>query len=125
MSTLRSAAVLTGSSALFLFVGIVTASAHAQLVRAEPAVGGNVGKAPSEVTLHFSERLEGALSSVVVRDAAGKQVDKRNGAVNKKHRRVIRISLPDLEPGVHKVEWRAVSTDTHRVNGDFTFKVGE
>jgi methionine-rich copper-binding protein CopC len=125
MSTLRSAAVLTGSSALFLFVGIATASAHAQLVRAEPAVGRNVGKAPSEVTLHFNERLEGALSSVVVRDVAGKQVDKGNGAVDKKDRRVIRVSLPELEPGVYKVEWRAVSADTHRVNGDFTFKVSE
>ena len=125
MSTLRSAAVLTGSSALFFLVGIVTASAHAQLVRAEPAVGGNVGKAPSEVTLHFNERLEVALSSVVVRDAAGKQVDKGNGFVDNKDRRIIRVSLPDLGPGVYKVEWRAVSADTHRVNGDFTFKVGE
>jgi copper resistance protein C len=60
-----------------------------------------------------------------VRDAAGNQVDKGNGAIDKKDRRVIRVSLPDLEPGVYKVEWRAVSTDTHRVTGDFTFKVGE
>jgi methionine-rich copper-binding protein CopC len=125
MSTLRSAAILTGASTSFLLIGIVMASAHAQLVRAEPAAGGNVGKAPSEVTLHFNERLEGALSSVGVRDAAGKQVDKGNGAIDKKDRRVIRVSLPDLEPGVYKVEWRAVSADTHRVNGDFTFKVGE
>jgi methionine-rich copper-binding protein CopC len=124
MSTLRSAAVLTGS-ALFLLVGIVTAGAHAQLVRAEPAAGGNVGKPPSEVTLHFNERLEGAFSSVVVRDAAGKQVDKGDGAVDKKDHRIIRVSLPELEPGVYKVEWRAVSADTHRVNGDFTFKVGQ
>jgi copper resistance protein C len=125
MSTLRSARVLTGSSALFLLCGIVIANAHAQLVRAEPAAGGNVGKAPSEVTLHFNERLEGALSSVVVRDATGKQVDKGNGVVDKKDRKVIRVSLPDLEPGVYKVEWRAVSTDTHRITGDFTFKIGE
>ena len=124
MSRRRSTIVFAASSALLVLAGVVTASAHAELVRAEPAAGGNVGKAPSEVTLHFSERLEGALSSVVVRDAAGKQVDKRNGAVDKKDRKVIRVSLPDLEPGVYKVEWRAVSADTHRVIGDFTFKVG-
>src|SRR5215469_5015153 len=125
MSTLRSTIVFAASSALLLLAGVVTASAHAELIRAEPAAGGNVGKAPSEVTLHFSERLEGALSSVVVRDAAGKQVDKANGSVDTKDRRIIRVSLPDLAPGVYKVEWRAVSADTHRVNGDFTFKVGE
>jgi methionine-rich copper-binding protein CopC len=38
---------------------------------------------------------------------------------------VIRVSLPSLEPGVYKVEWKAVSADTHKVSGDFTFKVGE
>ena len=121
----RSTIVFAASSALLLLAGVVTASAHAQLIRAEPAAGGNVGKAPSEVTLHFSERLEGALSSVVARDAAGKQVDKGNGFVDNKDRRIIRVLLPDLGPAVYKVEWRAVSADSHRVTGDFTFKVGE
>jgi len=77
-----------------------------------PAAGGTVSKSPSEVTLHFSEKLEGALSSIVVRDTAGKQIDKGDGTVDKKDRTVIRVSLPALEPGVYKVEWRAVSADT-------------
>jgi len=125
MSPSRSVMAIVGSSALLLLAGAVSASAHASLVRAEPAANGNIDKAPSEVTLHFSERLESAFSSVVVRDAAGKQVDKGNGAVDKKDRRVIRVSVPELAPGVYKVEWRAVSADTHRINGDFTFKIGE
>jgi methionine-rich copper-binding protein CopC len=58
-------------------------------------------------------------------DLAGKQVDKGGAAVDKVDRMVIRVSLPPLEPGVYKVEWKAVSADTHRVSGDFTFKVGE
>jgi methionine-rich copper-binding protein CopC len=77
------------------------------------------------VTLQFNERLELAFSSVVVRDSAGKQIDKGDGKVDKGDRKVIRVSLPSLEPGVYKVEWKAVSADTHKVSGDFTFKVGE
>jgi methionine-rich copper-binding protein CopC len=100
------------------------AFAHAHLVRAVPAAGDALQAAPSDVTLRFNERLEAAFSSVIVRDAAGKQIDKGDGKVDASDRTVIRVSLPSLEPGVYKVEWRAVSADTHKVSGDFTFKVG-
>jgi len=112
-------------SASVSLLGVTTAFAHAHLVRATPAAGGTVQAAPTEVTLRFSEKLEPKFSSVVVRDSAGKQVDKGDAAVDKADRMVMRVLLPPLEPGVYKVEWRAVSADTHKVNGDFTFKVGE
>jgi methionine-rich copper-binding protein CopC len=108
-----------------VLAGPVAALAHAHLVRAVPAAGGTVNTAPSEVTLRFNEKLERAFSSVVVRDAAGKQVDKGDGTVDRTDRTIMRVLLQPLEPGVYKVEWRAVSADTHKVNGDFTFKVGE
>jgi copper resistance protein C len=124
MSTRRTTIVLAASAALVLS-GAVAAFAHAHLVRATPPAGGTVNAAPSEVTLRFSEKLEPKFSSVVVRDAAGKQVDKGESTVDKADRMVIRVLLPPLEPGVYKVEWRAVSADTHKIDGNFTFKVGE
>ncbi|HWN51279.1 MAG TPA: copper resistance protein CopC, partial [Xanthobacteraceae bacterium] len=105
MSTQRTPIVLAASAVLFL-AGAVAAVAHANLVRAVPAAGGTVHAAPSEVTLRFSEKLEPKFSSVVVRDAAGKQVDKGESTVDKADRMVIRVLLPPLEPGVYKVEWR-------------------
>jgi methionine-rich copper-binding protein CopC len=124
MSTQRSNMVFVASALLSL--GAATAAlAHAQLVRAVPAAGSALHAAPSEVTLRFSEKLEPAFSSVVVRDSAGKQVDRGDDKVDKRDRVVIRVSLPSLEPGVYKVEWKAVAADTHKVSGDFTFKVGE
>jgi hypothetical protein len=101
------------------------ALAHPHVVRATPAAGGTVTAAPSEVTIRFNEKLEPAFSSVVVRDAEGKQVDKGDGALDKKDHQLMRASLQSLTPGVYKVEWRAVGTDTHKVNGDFTFTVGQ
>jgi methionine-rich copper-binding protein CopC len=124
MSTQRTITVLAASAVLVLS-GTMAAFAHAHLVRATPAVGSTVQAAPGEVALRFSEKLESKFSSVVVRDSAGKQVDKGDAAVDKADRMVIRVLLPPLEPGVYKVEWKAVSADTHKVNGDFTFKVGQ
>jgi methionine-rich copper-binding protein CopC len=101
------------------------AFAHAHLVRATPTVGGTVHEAPAEVLLRFNEKLESAFSSVVVRDSAGKQVDKADAQVDKTDRLQMRVSLPPLTPGTYKVEWRVMSSDTHKVNGTFTFVVGE
>jgi methionine-rich copper-binding protein CopC len=124
MSTRRSITMLAASAAL-LMGGTMAASAHAHLVRATPAAGGTVQAAPTEVMLRFSEKLEPKFSSVIVLDSAGKQVSKGDAIVDKSDRMVIRASLQPLEPGVYKVEWRAMSADTHKINGDFTFKVGE
>jgi methionine-rich copper-binding protein CopC len=125
MSTQRTIAILATSATLVLS-GNVTALAHAHLVRATPAVGGTVQMPLSEVTLRFNERLEGKFSSVVVRDSTGKQVDKGDGAVDRNDRTLMRVQLQQpVAPGVYKVEWKVMSADTHKVDGNFTFKVGE
>jgi methionine-rich copper-binding protein CopC len=110
---------------MLLLSGTGAAFAHAHLVRATPPEGGTVKAAPNEVSLKFNERLEAAFSSAVIRDAAGKQVDKGDAHVDKADRSVMHVSLPPLDPGVYTVEWRAMSSDTHKVNGTFTFRVGE
>ena len=125
MSAQRTIIVLSASAALVLS-GTVAAFAHAHLVRATPAVGTTVSTPPSEVTLRFSEKLESAFSSVVVRDQTGKQVDKGGATVDKGDRTLMRVLLQQpMTPGVYKVEWKAMSADTHKIDGNFTFKVGE
>ncbi len=125
MSTHRTITVLAASAA-FVLSGAVSALAHAHLVRATPAVGGTVHMPPNEVTLRFSEKLEATFSSVVVRDSTGKQVDKGDGAVDKGDRTLMRVQLQQpVTPGVYKVEWKVMSADTHKIDGNFTFKVGE
>jgi copper resistance protein C len=125
MSNHRTITVLSASAALIL-CGAGSALAHAHLVRATPAAGGTVPTPPNEVTLRFNEKLEAAFSSVVVRDQSGKQVDKGGGAVDKSDRTLMRVPLQQpLAPGVYKVEWKAMSADTHKIDGNFTFKVGE
>jgi methionine-rich copper-binding protein CopC len=124
MSNLRAVFVLAASAILALSSG-GAAFAHAQLSRAAPAAGGAVAKAPTEVTLNFSEKLETAFSTVIVRDAVGKRVNKADAQVDKSDRTVMRVALEPLMPGIYIVEWRALTADTHRTEGAFIFRVGE
>jgi copper resistance protein C len=98
----------------------VVVLAHAYLLRATPSENAS-GASPAEITLQFSEPLERAFSAIVVNDAAGKQVDKRDTRLDKGL--TLRVSLPPLPPGQYRVEWRAVSTDSHKIQGAYTFRV--
>ena len=101
------------------------AFAHAQLRNATPTVGGSVAAAPSEISLNFSEALEPSFSTVVVRDAFGKRVDKADAHLDSNDRTTMRVSLPTLTEGTYIVVWRALSPDTHKTEGAFIFRVGK
>jgi hypothetical protein len=53
---------------------VVAAYAHAHLDRASPAAGATLTVAPTEVTLHFTQRLEPKFSTIVVRDAGASRL---------------------------------------------------
>ena len=124
MSNHRAVFVLAASAVMALSAGNA-AFAHAQLKAATPAAGGAVADAPTEVTLNFSEKLEAAFSTVIVRDAVGKRVNKADAQVDKTDRTIMRVALDPLTPGVYIVEWRALTADTHKTEGAFVFRVGE
>jgi methionine-rich copper-binding protein CopC len=100
------------------------ALAHAMLDRAMPLVGSSQSAAPREVVLTFTEDLEGAFSTIEVRNESGAVVSNGNAQVEAKQRTQLRVPLKALPPGTYKVIWRVLSVDTHRTQGDFTFKVG-
>src|SRR5258708_31334699 len=108
MSSYRPILVLATSATLALS-GAGAAFAHAQLKTATPAAGGAVPTPPSEVTLNFSEKLEAAFSTVIVRDAVGKRVNKADAQLDKSDRTIMRVGLDPLTPGIYIVEWRALT----------------
>lgn len=99
------------------------AEAHAFLDRALPAVGSTVHQSPARVTLWFTQELEPAFSTVEVVDAADKRVDKGDKHLAADDRAALEVSLPPLPPGDYRVNWRALSVDTHVTEGNFTFTV--
>ena len=86
----------------------------------DPAANSIVSAAPQEVTLTFTDTLEAAFSDLTVMDGNGVEVSQGKARVNNN---TMRVGLKSLNVGVYKVIWRAVSTDTHRTDGSFTFRV--
>lgn len=123
MKTRRGIATL-GAATLVIAWANAAAFAHAELRRAAPVAGTTVSTAPAEVLVNFSEALEAAFSSLMVRDAAGKRVDKADAHIDQNDRTTMRVSLQPLAEGAYTVTWRAVTADTHRTTGSFMFHVG-
>ncbi len=109
---LLTALLLTGASS--------PAGAHAMLEHASPGAGAVLRVTPKSVVLDLSEALEPAFSSVSVSDAAGRDVSAARMVVSGD---TMSIALKPLVPGAYRVTWHAVSVDTHRTQGSYTFVV--
>ena len=103
-----------------LIAGVGAAWAHATLDHASPPAESTVHSAPQEVVLTFTERLEPAFSMIEVTDTGGMRVDSGKSEVNGS---TMRVGLKVLPEGQYRVHWRAISRDTHRVEGNFAFNV--
>ena len=119
LAAVSTAAVLALSS---LWLGTGAAYAHAHLTRSEPRDGSTVIPAPQEVDLWFTEGLEPAFSGVEVRDAQGSRVDQGDPQISGA---TMHVGLKALPPGTYKVNWHALSIDTHKTDGTFSFQVGQ
>ncbi|MGW2722901.1 copper resistance protein CopC [Streptomyces sp. NPDC001492] len=106
-----------------LLAGAGTASAHAALTGSDPAQGVVVDKAPSQVTLTFSEKVATSDDSLRVLDPKGKRVDtgRPSNVSGTSYAVPLHSGLPD---GTYTVSWQVVSADSHPVAGAFTFSIG-
>jgi methionine-rich copper-binding protein CopC len=118
---IRGTVAAVGASFLFL---PFAALAHAHLDHASPAVGSTVAQPPTEVSLWFTEALEAKFSTVEVIDAQRRPVQAGPATLARDNTAQLRVPLKPLEPGTYTVIWRVLSVDTHRTQGDFTFRVG-
>jgi copper resistance protein C len=110
-------------TALLMLLATTAASAHAFLDHASPPVGSTMLKAPRQLSLWFTQDLEPAFSSIVVRNSNGTRVDAGSSVDHSDHK-LMRVSLRALSPGTYKVSWHVLSVDTHTTEGDFSFTVG-
>ena len=96
------------------------AFAHAFLDHASPKVGSTVATVPHELTLWFTQKLEAAFSRAEVTGPNGASV----GAKAQVSGNTMRIGIKAAGPGTYHVHWQALSVDTHRTQGSFSFTVG-
>lgn len=96
---------------------------HAFPDHSDPKVGSMVNGSVLSVRIWFDSDLEPAFSTIMVHNAVGKMVDKRDGRVNPSDPKLLEISVPPLAAGTYLVIWNVVARDGHRTNGQYTFTI--
>jgi copper resistance protein C len=100
------------------------AFAHSQLKTSVPAAGATVAPGPSELRLQFNEPVEARFCKVSVELKGGKVVTSSppTSDATDKTTLIVKFAQP-LPAGSYKINWLAVSADTHKVKGSFSFQV--
>ena len=100
------------------------AYAHPELQSAEPAAGGAMTTSPKQIRITFNENVIPQLSGVEVKDQTGKVIPTGKSASDPANKKLLIVPVKEQLPaGDYKVEWHAVSDDTHRVKGNYSFSV--
>ncbi|MBV6751999.1 copper homeostasis periplasmic binding protein CopC [Pseudomonas chlororaphis] len=114
LGTLLLLAGLAGANAAF---------AHAHLKSETPAKDATVS-APAELRLVFSEGVEAKFTKVEV-SSSGKTVMLKSIATDPADQKILIVTpAAALPAGEYKVVWHAVSVDTHKSEGNYSFTVG-
>jgi copper transport protein len=126
---MRRPAVVAVLLAVLAGLGValaVPASAHAELVAADPGDQQRLASAPRAVTLTFSEQVSIDTGYLRVLNAAGQRVDTGNpqhvGGDGTKVSVPLKSGLPDAG---YLVSWRVVSADSHPIGGAYSFVIGD
>lgn len=99
------------------------AYAHPQLQTADPAAG-VVTPSPKQIRITFNEAVLPQFSGIELRDSAGQLIVTGKSEIDPANKKILMIPVKgQLAPGAYKVEWHAVSDDTHRVKGSYSFSV--
>ena len=113
---------LNASALVALMAGASTAFAHAHLEQATPAADSSASDV-KVLRLQFSEGVEQAFTKVAV-SHDGAPVALSSVKTEPADKKVL-IVTPEqhLAAGQYEVKWNAVSVDTHKSNGEYSFTV--
>ena len=116
---MNSATRIASVATLWACAIATPALSHAHLSKSTPAAGTTVSP-PTEIVLNFTEPLEPAFSTIELRDSMGKRIETGKAQVKDD---VMRLPLKPLSAGRYTVNWRVLSVDTHKSQGNFAFTV--
>ena len=101
-----------------------SANAHPKLNSVSPAADVSSKVSPTEIKLNFSEGVIAKFSGLELKDEAGKTIATGVPVNDPRDQKQLVVPLPaPLIAGHYTVTWHAVSEDTHRVKGQYSFGV--
>ncbi|MCF1597849.1 copper resistance CopC/CopD family protein [Streptomyces muensis] len=123
LPSVRTLVLLLLAATGLLLAGAGPVSAHAALTGSDPRQGAVVDKAPTQVSLTFSEKVALSNDSLRVLDPKGKRIDRGDPAnlTGTTYAVKLHSGLPD---GTYTVTYQVVSEDSHPVAGAYTFSIG-
>lgn len=110
------AVVLLGAAML---APAAAAQAHDSLESTNPANGATLEAVPASVVLTFDHTPIGVGTEIQVKDATG--TNQSDGPANIVDNNVTQPIKPGAPAGAYTVVWRVVSSDSHPIEGTFTF----
>lgn len=124
---LSASVVVLLSLGLLFFVTTGTASAHAKVLSATPAIGSTIATAPTTVTVETAENInpDPKLSNLFVYGPSGALISQGNAKVSLNNPREMSIQIkPESTGGVYIVRWITVSAEDNEADeGAFFFTV--
>ena len=122
LSALRLTLALLLAAALLF--GASPASAHAILIKADPADGAVLDAAPAQARLWFSEPILLEFTTVTLADSAGQSFQVAAVQLDAADSSLLLVDLPPLPPNAYRLTWRTLSTDdVHISAGTLVFGV--
>lgn len=125
---MRRARSVLGALAIVLMTMVAApaaAHAHAVVMQTSPANWQILPTAPTEVSIRFSEPVDLGLTAIRLIGPEGGQIALGRPTHPAGKPTTVSVPVPGLpSEGTYTVAWRAVSADTHSVQGAFTFSVG-
>ena len=120
----RNTIVMAALAILAVGAVATSADAHPKLKSVSPAADVSSKVSPTEIKLNFSEGVIAKFSGLELKDEAGKIITTGAPVNDPADRKQLVVPLPSpLIAGRYKVAWHAVSEDTHRVKGEYSFEV--
>lgn len=122
-SLIRLAAAALVAAALALAAPATAASAHDELLGADPSPDATVAELPASITLTFSGILldEPGATEIAVTDAGGASLVSGDPVLDGTR---VTQELDGAASGAVTVLWKVVSSDGHPVSGEYAFTVG-
>lgn len=99
----------------------ISAHAHDELISSTPGDGTLLTASPSQIKLTFSGEVR-LISVELLSDSGDTQALDFTMSRTAQAAKEIPVA-DDLSAGTYTVEWRAMSSDSHRISGAFSFEV--
>jgi len=112
-------ALFSALTLALLIVPVTAAQAHDVLEGTNPANGSTVATVPDEIQMTYNNTPMAIGSEILIQDSSG--TNWATGPVTIVDNHVTQALKPGAPAGAYTVNWRIVSSDSHPIEGSFSF----